>query len=202
MRRPPLHSAMTPNSRTIWKRRVLLMAVVAVVVGVPVTIVVRAGDDDAGAPDAAAIDLPSLERTKYDRHLGVELRLPRGWHGKREQGVLGLRSADAGTRIAISAPGPAADADELYDETLAELRGSYEGFKLLKELNHSMLGGLRARVATIGAVPQGGGETRLLVATASGEHRAYLVVVSTSGSESGKSLVEAQALLNELKLVG
>ena len=177
------------------------MVIVALVVAIPVTLLIRSDDDEAPAP--ARIETPPLGEPQLERSLGVKLQLPDGWRSKTKREVMELRSQDKGTRITISAPGPAADAGDLYDETLAELRRSFKSFKVLKELKRQELGGLRSQVATVEAVPRGGGgETRLLISTAPGKKSAYLVVVATSGSGSGESLVEAQALLNELKLVG
>lgn len=192
---------MTADPKTIWKRRAVLMAVIALLVAVPVTLLVRSEDDGGSAEPA--IQVPPLGETKFERGLGVKLKLPRGWRKKTDREVLELRSRDDGTRIAISAPGPAGDAGQLFEQTLAELSTSYKSFKLLRELKKARLGGLRARVATAEAV-QGsrGGVSRLLISTAPGDQVAYLVVVATSGSDSGRSLVEAQALLNRLKLTG
>ena len=175
------------------------MVVVALVVAIPVTLLIRS---DAGDPAPSEVGIPALGATKVNQELGVKLKLPRGWRRKSERDVLKLRSKDSGTRIAISAPGPAGDAERLYRETLDELRGTYRRFKVLKE-RRSEVGGLRSRVAIVRAMSgRRGDEVRLLVSTAPGEKLAYLVVVATSGSDSGRSLVEAQAMLNELKLIG
>jgi len=185
---------------TIWKRRIALMAVVALVVAVPVTLIVRDRDEGSGSP---AADAPELRSTKLYRDLGVKLALPRGWREKRGEGVLGLRRTDGGARIAISSPGPAGDADRLHDETVAELRGSYRDFDVLRRIDRTEVGGLRGRATAIAAAARkGGAPVRLLVSTARGKKRAYLLVIVVSGSDRGRSLVEAQAIVNELKLVG
>src|SRR5687767_2461864 len=130
------------------------MAVVALAVALPLAILI--GSNGGGDSGSSEVEAPRLGETKFNRSLGVRLQLPRGWRRKSERGVLRLRSKNGGTRIAISAPGPAADADRLYRETLAELRRAYRSFKVVRE-QRSELGGLRSRVAVVEAKSRAGG---------------------------------------------
>jgi len=191
---------MSTDARTIWIRRTILMLVIGLLVAVPVTLLVRSGSgaDRAPAPD---VQTPSLGKIEVDRALEVTFRLPKGWRSKREGSVLGLRSGDGTTGITISAPGPAGDAEELRTAVLADLRSSFERFQVTKQFKRK-IGGLKGHLATIDASRAKQGPSSLLVGTAAGKEKAYLVVVSSAGKEPTDSLVEAQAVLNEIELKG
>lgn len=175
------------------------MLVVGLAVAVPVTLVVR-GDDDSPPPEA--ILLPDLGPVKFERDLGVKLRLPAGWKSEREGKVIILRSADRQARVAVSAPGPAEDAEQLHNEVLGQFGDRYKGFKVTKKKEAARLGGLKGRTSAAEALDSEKRELGILVSTAAGKDLAYLVVVFTPLSESGLSTLEAQTLINELKFVG
>jgi len=190
---------MSTDARTIWIRRTILMLVIGLLVAVPVTLLVRSGSDEADrGPD---VQKPSLGKVQVDRALDVMFKLPKGWRSKREGSVLGLRSGDGTTGITISAPGPAGDAEELRTQALDDLRSSFERFKVTKQFKRK-IGGLKGHLATIDASRAKQGRSSLLVGTAAGKEKAYLVVVSSAGKEPTDSLVEAQAVLNEIELKG
>lgn len=189
---------MSTGARTIWIRRTILMLVIGLLVAVPVTLLVRSGGGADSAPD---VQTPSLGKIEVDHALEVTFKLPKGWRSKREGSVLGLRSGDGTTGITISAPGPAGDAEKLRREALADLRSSFERFQVTKQFKRK-IGGLKGHLATIDASRAKQGPSSLLVGTAAGEEKAYLVVVSSAGKEPTDSLVEAQAVLNEIELKG
>jgi hypothetical protein len=173
------------------------MLVVGLVVAIPVTLVLRSGDE-AGP----AAELPEVGKELFERDLGVKYRVPRGWRSRREEDVLTLRSRDGAARIAISAPAPARDDDVLFDEALEGLRREYRRLDVLRRIKKSTVGGLRARSVAIEAKPsKRGSKQRILLSTARGDKRAYLIVVFTAPAGGGESLVESQALLNELRLL-
>lgn len=181
----------------IWRRRATLMLVVGLVVAIPVTLVLRSGDE----PGPAA-ELPEVGKKLFERDLGVKYRVPRGWRAKRAEDVLTLRSRDGAARIAISAPAPAGDDDVLFDEALEGLRREYRRLDVLRRIKKSRVGGLRARSVVIEAKPsKRASKQRILLSTARGDKRAYLIVVVTARTGGAESLVESQALLNELRLL-
>jgi hypothetical protein len=195
-----------PELDTIWRRRIALMAVVALAVAIPVTIAIRGGDEGEGQDDAAPSELSDvvgLGEREFDRSLGVELRLPAGWKRKKEGEAVTYRSNDKGVLVAISAPGPAGDADEIHDAAVESIESEYRRAEVQKRGSKQRLGGRPAEIAAISATnPKEGTPIRILVATASGEKRAYLVEVFAAGEDPSTSQVEAQVLLNNLSIEG
>lgn len=192
---------MPVDQRELWKRRVILMALVALVVGVPLTIALR-GDGDDAAPEPA-VEQPVLGDTEFLQELGVEIRVPEGWVQEQRDGVLSLRSADGQAIVAISAPGPAADAELIHAEAVDTLREQYRDVHEGATITDKQLGGLDARTSALTARrPDDGTELRILVATAAGENLAYLAEIFAAAPQPQQALVEAQALLNNLTLEG
>ena len=188
-----------PDPRTIWKRRAVLMAIVGLAIAVPVTIIVRGGDDPE-APTAPEPQVPEVGEVQFDRDLGVELRLPAGWKRKREGDAVTFKSQDGTVLIGISAPGPEEDVDAIQAAAVDAIKSEYRAVKVVDTSKKRKLGGRPAQVAVISARhPKKGSPLRILVGTAKGERRAYLVEVFASG---GEALVEAQVLLNNLSLEG
>jgi hypothetical protein len=198
---------MRADQSTIWKRRAVLMAVVGLMVAVPVTVLLREGDgqdEPESALEPIDAQIPEVGRVRSVDELGVKLRRPRGWSEKNRGEVVELSSADRAVRVAISAPGPAADADQIHGEVLAGLRSTYGGFEVLGREENQKLGELKSRVTSVSAtVPEGkgGGDQRILVSTAPGDKRAYVVVLFTPAEGAESSILEAQALINELRFV-
>lgn len=178
------------------------MAVVGLLVAVPVTIAVRGGDD--GAPPAVTV-APDTEvglgKLRFDRALGVEYRLPPGWRARRKASVLRFTKPGEGVVVAVSAPGPRRDAELIGREALASLRSTYAGVRVGQRVRGREIGGLPARGLVVFARVPGKGALRILLASARGEKRAYLVEVFVAADDQG-GLVEAQALLGVLRLRG
>jgi hypothetical protein len=179
------------------------MAIVGLLIAIPVTILVSGGGDAPPAPALEKIEVkaPAVGPQKMQESLGVKLRVPEGWTRTEKQNVLELQSKDRAARVAISAPGPAADADELHSQVIAGLRTSYRDFDVAKNIDKAPIGGLKgqATVAT-GDLPgkKGGSTQKILVTTAEGKVRAYLVVLFTT-DQTSSSVLEAQALVNNLR---
>ena len=178
------------------------MAIVGLLIAIPVTILVSGSDAPAPTALPAQIEIktPELGPEKIERSIGVELRVPQGWSREQKGDVVELQSKDGAARVAISAPGPAADADTLHSQVVGGLRSSYGDFEVSKRIDKTKLGGLRgeATVAT-GTLKseQGEAQQRMIVTTAEGKQLAYLVVVF-SGAQTSGSVLEAQALVNNL----
>lgn len=180
------------------------MAIVGLVIAIPITIFVSGNSGTpapSAPPEAIEVKAPDVGPKKVEQSIGVELRVPAGWSREQKQDVLELQSRDGTARVAISAPGPAADADRLHAQVLDGLRSSYGNFEVAKRIEKAKLGGLRgeATVAT-GMLKsrQGKAQQRMVVTTAEGKDLAYLVVVF-SGAETSRSVLEAQALVNNLR---
>jgi hypothetical protein len=200
VRRATRKNSVVPDERTIWKRRAVLMAVIGLIVAVPVTLAIRGGDEEDASPSPPAPELPEVGPVAFDRDLGVRLRVPRGWKRSREQGAITYRSADRSVLVAISSPGPAADARAIQAQAVAAIKREFRGARVLDRTDRPKVGGRPASSAVLrGRRPNGGDLIRVLVATAKGRKRAYLVEVFARRSAA---LVEAQALLNNLRLRG
>ena len=193
-----------PDQRTIWKRRAALMAVIALIVAVPVAIALGGGSNEpdpaADPPQTAA---PELGEVDSDRKLGVVLRLPDGWTRRDEKDAVAYRSADRSVLVAVSAPGPAGDADSIQSAAVDAVKGQYRGVDVIKTSSRGRLGRRPAETAAIAARnPKTRDPVRILVSTAKGERRAYLVEVFAAGSDPTAALIQAQAVLNGLQLNG
>lgn len=179
------------------------MAAIGLLVAIPVTIILS-GETEAPPPEPLAeieVPEPQLGPKRVDDALGVRMQMPAGWERNERQGVLELESQSGAARIAISAPGPAGDADQLHSEVVAGLRSSYREFEVVRNLDKAPLGGLEGQ-ATVAmgtaAARDGGRAQRILVSTAKGDERAYVAVVFTAAEQSAEVL-EAQALVNSLR---
>jgi hypothetical protein len=185
----------------IWRRRLVLMAVVGLVVAIPVTLLVRSADDDDGGGGAAdsAEQLP-LQKASSDKGLAITYSAPKGWKSKREGDVLTLQSRDGTVRVGIAAPAAARAADRVLDDALAGLRASYDSVEV-NPGSGRMIGGLEAKGAVVSARSDKV-DIRILVAVAAGRKRAYLIELFTSEAAAGKPVTQAQQLLNSLRLKG
>jgi len=178
------------------------MAVVGLFVAIPITIFVSGEASSPPAEPLAAIEIeePAVGPLKVEEGLGVRMRVPEGWSREQKGSVLELESKDRAARIVISAPGPASDAAQLHSEVIDGLRSSYRDFEIAHNLKKTQVGGLdgSATVAS-GTIPRKKGvQQKILVSTAKGKDRAYLVVVFT-GVQPSPAVVEAQALVNNLR---
>ena len=178
------------------------MAVVGLLVAVPVTIAVR--EDEDAAPRGTTVPADTgvgLGKLRFDRALGVEYRLPPGWRARRKASVLRFTKPGEGVVVAVSAPGPRRDAELIGREALTSLRSNYVGVRVVQRIGGRQIGGLPARGFVVLARVPKRGALRVLVASARGEKRAYLLEVFVAARDPD-GLVEAQALLNELHLEG
>jgi hypothetical protein len=189
-----------PSEQTIWKRRAVLMGVVGLLVAIPLTIAIRGGDEGG---DVATPESPEVGALEFDREVGIELRLPEGWRRGREGDAVTFRSRDGDVLIAVTTPGPAEDAAAIHKAAVAAVRSRYRAASVESRREDQTLGGLPAKVAAISARhPEKGSPIRILVATAEGEDLAYLVEVFAAGNDPSESLVEGQALLENMTLEG
>lgn len=196
---PAIIPAMSDQG-TIWRRRVLLMAVVALVVAIPATILIRGGDDDGDA-EAPLATAPSLNPAVANKGLDVTYQVPEGWKESKKAKAIQLQSKDRSVLIAIAAPAAASEAGPLLDDTLAAIRSGYKNVEASPG-SGKQVGGLDAKGAVISAKTRDGNELRIVVAVAKGKKRAYLVEVFSAANAPVERVREAQVALNSLRLEG
>jgi hypothetical protein len=185
---------------TIWRRRAILMLIVALAVAIPVTLIIRGGDDDEPQARPSVEDQLPLHPSVNDDRLKASYQVPRGWTQKTKQEVLTLRSKDRTVRIGVAAPAAADESGQVLRDALAGLQGSYEAVEV-NPGSGKRVGGLKAKGAIVHA--EGDGiDLNILVAAMSGKDRAYLVEVFTAADASPKAVAQAQQFLNSLKLKG
>ena len=182
-----------------------LMAGIALIVAIPVTLILRDDDEGSGPKHVEIPDAPppKVGDPEYLRDIGVELRVPKGWELKEDAGVVQLRSGDTRALVAISAPGTAEEAAQIGEEAIASLRDEYRDVHVVQDIKGKKLGGAKSITVAVSARrPNDDAELRILVSVAVGEDRAYLVEVFAAPPGAEQALTEAQALLNNLKLEG
>jgi hypothetical protein len=190
------------NLSVIWRRRVVLMAIVGLVIAIPVTLLIRdSGEDEPTTSTEPDLDeeLP-LNPSVGDRQLDARYSVPKGWRLKRDGEVLTLRSPDKTVQIGISSPAPAGESEQVLDEAVTALKGAYESVKVSAG-SGKKVGGLPAK----GAVITARGDNvhlRIVVAAMAGDKKAYLVEVFTSASAPPESVAQAQRFLDSLRLRG
>jgi len=189
-----------PDRGTVWRRRVLLMAVVALLVAIPVTIASRGGDDEDGSSTSVATS-PPLTPAVSDKGLKVSYQIPEGWRESKKAKAIQLQSRDRSALIAIAAPAAASRAGSLLDDTLATFRSEYKGVEI-RPGSGKQVGGLDAKGAVITAKSPDGNRLRIVAAVARGKKRAYLVEVFTAADAPVERVREAQVALNSLRLMG
>ena len=190
-----------PSDDLIWRRRAILMLIVGLVVAIPVTLLIRGGDDDS-EPQAkpTVTDQLPLNPGVSDDKLKASYQVPKGWTQKTKREVLTLRSHDRTVRIGLAAPAAADESDQVLRDALAGLKGSYESVEV-NPGSGKTLGGLPAKGAVIHA--QGDNiDLSILVSVMRGKKRTYLVEVFTAAAAPPKPVAQAQQFLNSLKLKG
>jgi hypothetical protein len=185
------------------------MATVGLAVAIPTTILFRDAGDGGQAVVEPRAELersqaPSVAvRQKPARSPGLDAsaRVPVGWGATQEQSMLKLRSRDGSAEIAISAPTAPGQVDPVLNSLLGEIKGRYEGVSVTPGAGKEV-GGLKAKGAVISARNPDGTSLRMLVAVASGKAHTYLVQVLSARDAPASRLVEAQLVLNTLRLRG
>ncbi|MBA2505325.1 MAG: hypothetical protein H0V29_05195 [Thermoleophilaceae bacterium] len=165
---------------------------------VAIALVAGGGSGDATGGERKATQ-PKLGRPFSNASAGIEGRVPRGWSARRARGAIRLRSRDRTTAVSLSSPAPARHGGRILGDSLAAIRAGYDRVSA-SEPAALKLGGLRARSVRVSAVSKQGTRLTALVTTARGKRRAYLVEVFSAVGAPVRRLVEAQRVLNELKL--
>jgi pyruvate/2-oxoglutarate dehydrogenase complex dihydrolipoamide acyltransferase (E2) component len=196
--------AMSTPSATIWRRRVLLMLAIGLVIAVPMTLILRGSDDGEDGAATTATAPPSLDEalplkpSHRDQGVGVAFQVPKGWQRSKEASAIRLTSPDRAVQIGISSPGPAADAGKVRSAALADVRSTYHNVDIARG-SGKKVGGLRSKGAVISAKTPKGTELKILVAVAAGAHRTHLVEVFTAAGAPVQRIAEAQRALDSLR---
>jgi hypothetical protein len=157
------------------------------------------GGDNRTAAQPRTVELPTeLGQSLDDTTSGISVSWPSEWRKREKGGVLAFQGPDKTMVVAISAPAGAADADQLRKGAIASTAAGYKN-PVVRPGKGRTIGGLRAEGATIsGQGPSG--QSRSLIAVAAGSQRAYLLEVLTAEGAPTERLVEAQLILNSLRL--
>jgi hypothetical protein len=176
----------------------LVLIALAVLGGVILLTDDGGGSNRTGA-QPAAIELPTeLGESLDNASSGISVSWPSEWTKREKGGVFAFQSPDKTVVLAISAPAGAADADQLRRDAIASAASGYKK-PAVRPGKGRTIGGLRAEGAIIsGQGPSG--ESRSLIAVAPGRQKAYLLEVLTADGAPSERLVEAQLILNSLRL--
>jgi hypothetical protein len=169
------------------------MAVAGLAVAVPLTLVLRGGSDEGTSG-------PGFQGLTVDRELGVRYRLPEGWSEREAKGVINLRSTDRQTGVTVTDVGPSSAASRALAETLKVIRKNAEASRVISRFHGETIGGLSAAGAIVSAVDRSGNRLEVVVATAPGRKKAYLVEAFTHDLHGGDPLTGP--LLGTLELTG
>jgi hypothetical protein len=185
-----------------WRRRIAVMAGVALLVGIPATLLISSGGDETGGGSAGAPVMPRLNPAFHDHALGISFRTPKGWKETKSQGVVRFTSPDKQAGITLSSPGAAGDANGIFDQALAVIKRNYENVQVGGQTKRDRLAGRPAETAALWARNPKGGDLSILVAVTRGKQRAYLVEFFAGAAGRPENRLEAQAALDALKLNG
>jgi hypothetical protein len=186
----------------LWARRTILLGLALIAIAALGGLVLLADGDD-GDSASPAQEIPAeqqggLGQTEDDPGSGIAARWPSEWRKLERGEVTAFQSPDRNVVVAISAPTNAAKADQLRRDAIASAAAGYKNPEVRQGKGRT-IGGLWAEGATIsGNGP--GGQSSSLVAVAAGKQNAYLLEVLTTANAPSGRLVEAQLILNSLRL--
>lgn len=177
----------------------MVMAVIGLLVAIPVTLLIRGGDDETSPPAAGPEPQVELRERALDRRVGVRYRLPREWRARSRDRVLQITSRRRDVAVAISDAGHRSQAQRILRQARAALEDEYRRFEVVTHRVGRRAGDLRADGFVAAARSRRGQDLRILVIVGKGKRRAYLIEVFAPATGPGRGLVEAQALLNALR---
>ena len=164
-------------------------------------LVLLGGRSDDGRSETRPEAAPSPAGTFFRaRALGVAGIRPPKWRLKRSPRAVRLTSIDRAGLVAISTVPPSVSARALMTSTLAAVGRSYRKATLSRR-RRADLGGRPGRAVSGSATNSRGVRLDLLVSTAKGLRRTYLLQVFVARA-AGLRLREAQALVDSLEISG
>lgn len=184
-----------PRLAPASRRRVIgASAVVAVLVGLALTVLIDGGEEPPSAVEAAGP--PATDAAFVVPEIGVSVRYPEGWSADRRQGVVRLRHDSGSALVAIAATGRSREATEVLSAAVERTGAEYAQFERLGG-QRLALSGLPTRAQTFLGETEDGSRRRILLATVEGNRRAYLVSTFTT---EDFDLFEVESILNSLSL--
>ena len=200
MRRPPSPRRGLRLFRGRLGALVIAALVLAAMAGTAV-LVLGEGSEDGGARTSPSVS-PSPTGTFFRAGaLGVAGIRPRGWRLSSSRRAVRLRSLDRAGIVAISAAPASVGTRALMTSTLAAVSRSY-GKRRLSARRRAAVGGRPGTAVSGSATNSRGVRLDLLLSTAKGRRRTYLVQVFVARAAGGLRLGQAQALVNSLELSG
>ena len=177
---------------------VISALVLAVMAGTAVLLLDRRSDDERTG--ARSPDVQPTGTVFRSRALGAAGIRPPGWRLKRSGRALRLTSPERAAIVAISGAPLSVGARALMSSTLAAVGRSY-GNRRLSRRRRAELGG-HAGIAVSGSATNSRGvRLDLLISTAKGRRRTYLLQVFVARTARLR-LVEAQGLVESLEFSG
>ena len=200
MRRPP------PRRRALrpFEGRVGLVVIAALVLaamGATAALVLGGGSADGGGQTTPPGPRTAAGKLFSSRALGVAGIRPPGWRLETSRRAVRLRSPGRAGVVAVSTAPASVGARALMGSTLAALTRSYRREKLSRRRRAS-LGGYAGIAVSGSATNARGVRLELLVSTARGRRRTYLVQAFVAHSAGALRLAEAQVLVDSLELSG
>ncbi len=176
--------------------------VAAVMAATAVVVLGRDGEQGASDEDRAAPPRgrPSVVLFRSPR-LGVIGARPRSWPLGRLRSAVRLRSPDRSSLVAVATAPPRITPRRLLSSTLQALDRSYSRVRVSKSRT-ALVGNLRGRALRAFAVNSRGVRLDVLVATAKGRRRTYLLQVFTSRGAPKRRIAQGQAIVSSLELRG
>ncbi len=179
---------------------VIAALVLAAMAGTAVLVLGGRSEKDRAGRSSPAAGAPAGTFFRA-RGLAVEGIRPPGWRLASSRRAVRLTSPGRAGIVAVSAAPRSVSASALMTSTLAALGRSYRKERLSKRRG-AKLGG-RAGIAVSGSATNSRGvRLDLLVSTAKGRRRTYLLQVFVARAPAGLRLRQAQALVNSLELSG
>jgi len=181
---------------------VLIAVMVAAVMAVTAVLVLgRDGERRASDEDRAARRGPPSVVLFRSPRLGVVGARPRSWHLGRLRSAIRLRSPDRSSLVAIAAAPPRITPRRLLSSTLQALDRSYSRVRISRSRS-ALVGNLRGRALRAFGVNSRGVRLDVLVATAKGRRRTYLLQVFTSRGAPRRRVAQGQTIVTSLELRG
>lgn len=179
----------------------VIAALVLAAMGATAALLRSRSDDGDGGSSTSTLEAPAGQAFRAKR-LGVAGVRPPGWRLRRLRRAVRLTSPDRAGLVAVSATPFPVSARALLASTSAAVRRSYRGVRFARR-RAVKLGGIGGTMADATATNSRGVRLDLLVATAKGRRRTYLLQVFVARDAlGGPRLAEAQAIVDSLELSG
>lgn len=139
-----------------------------------------------------------LFRSARLRVVGVR---PRSWALDRVRSAIRLRSPDRSSLVAVAVAPPRVTPRRLLSSTLQALDRSYSRVRTSRS-RRALVGNLRGRALRAFGVNSRGVRLDVLVATAKGRRRTYLLQFFTSRGAPRRRVAQGQTIVTSLELRG